>query len=245
MQTFYTKEVLREGWEVFKRNRKVLVLATLVYLIVTNASKNFGDLIPVTSFGLRGIVGVVLTVLSIIVQIGWFKLLLKELDKGGGKVGELFKHRVLFFRYFAAMFVYSAIVLIPILIGAGAVALLLIPHLGGNIYAMIPSAAAALAGLLIGIYLAIKYSFVVTLAIDKEQMGLKETFALSSKMTSGVKLKLVSLGIVLALVNLLGLICLVVGLLVTVPTTMLAYLIVYRKLLPPQSVPETAPILNS
>jgi uncharacterized membrane protein len=53
----------------------------------------------------------------------------------------------------------------------------------------------------------------------------------SSQITQSVKRKLLGFGIVLAIINWIGVICLLVGLLVTVPLTLLAYSWVYRKLL--------------
>ena len=53
----------------------------------------------------------------------------------------------------------------------------------------------------------------------------------SGDLTKTVRWKLLGFGILLMLINYLGLIVLIVGLFATIPTTMLAHAWVYRKLL--------------
>ncbi len=80
-----------------------------------------------------------------------------------------------------------------------------------------------------GIYWALKYQFVGYLIVDK---GMKPMEALkkSGEMTNGLKWNLLGFYLVILGVNLLGLLALGIGLLVTVPTTTLAYAYVYRKI---------------
>ena len=63
---------------------------------------------------------------------------------------------------------------------------------------------------------------------------------MSSAITRGAKWSLLLLGIFLAAVNLLGVLALFVGLLWTIPTTLVASTYVYRKLLV-QTMPAPAP----
>lgn len=58
-----------------------------------------------------------------------------------------------------------------------------------------------------------------------------EAMRLSGKVTKGAMLPLVYFALVAALVNLAGLLCLVVGLLITMPATSLAHFCIYRDLL--------------
>jgi uncharacterized membrane protein len=57
-----------------------------------------------------------------------------------------------------------------------------------------------------------------------------EALKKSAAITKGSKVNLFLFGLLMALVNLAGLLCLVVGLVVTVPTTLVAMAYVFRKL---------------
>lgn len=81
-----------------------------------------------------------------------------------------------------------------------------------------------------GIYLALRYQFAPILVIDK---GMKPLEALkkSAQMTEGLKWKLLLFHLACIGINILGMIALLIGLLLTTPTTMLASTHVYKKLL--------------
>lgn len=81
-----------------------------------------------------------------------------------------------------------------------------------------------------GVYFALKYFFAPYLVADRN-LTVSEAMKLSSKMTKRIKLKLLGLGILAMLINLVGLLALGVGLLVTIPTTYLALAYVYDALL--------------
>lgn len=81
-----------------------------------------------------------------------------------------------------------------------------------------------------GIVWAIKFQFFDYLIIDKG-LGPIDALEKSSEITRGVKLDLLTFGILIWIINLLGLLCLVVGLFVTIPITVVAKAFVYRKLL--------------
>ncbi len=81
-----------------------------------------------------------------------------------------------------------------------------------------------------GVIFAIKFQFSEYLIVDKK-MDAIESLQASWEMTKGVKWNLFLFGLLLGLINLLGLLCLIVGLIITVPLSMLATAYVYRKLL--------------
>jgi uncharacterized membrane protein len=80
-----------------------------------------------------------------------------------------------------------------------------------------------------GIIWALKYMFVPYLIMDR---GLKPMEAIreSGRMTDGHKWHLFKFSLVLIGVNVLGLLCLLIGLLVSIPVSALAAVFVYRKL---------------
>ncbi|MBX4192577.1 DUF975 family protein [Candidatus Parcubacteria bacterium] len=80
-----------------------------------------------------------------------------------------------------------------------------------------------------GIYLALRFSMVRFAAIDGK--GIFDALKESGKLTHGVKWKLLGFFIVVVALNILGFLALFVGVLVTVPVTMIASAYVYQKLL--------------
>jgi uncharacterized membrane protein len=81
-----------------------------------------------------------------------------------------------------------------------------------------------------GIIFSIRLQYVTYLIVDKDMTAVDAVYK-SWAMTKGNSWNLFFFGILLCLVNLLGFLCLLVGLFITVPLTMLATTHVYRKLL--------------
>ncbi len=81
-----------------------------------------------------------------------------------------------------------------------------------------------------GIIWSYKYMFMTYFVIDKNMKPM-DAFRASANITNGQKMNLFLFGMLLALINLAGLLCLGVGLFFTIPTTYIATTYVYRKLL--------------
>ena len=79
-----------------------------------------------------------------------------------------------------------------------------------------------------GIYFALRFSMVRFAVI--EGAGITGSLRKSSDLTDGIKWKLLAFLLVICLVNILGMLLFFVGLLVTIPVTMIAYASVYQKL---------------
>jgi uncharacterized membrane protein len=81
-----------------------------------------------------------------------------------------------------------------------------------------------------GIIFSLKFQFSDYLIVDKK-FDAVDSLKGSWEMTKGIKANLLIFRILLALINVVGLLCVVVGLFITVPLSMLASAYVYRKLL--------------
>ena len=81
-----------------------------------------------------------------------------------------------------------------------------------------------------GIIWGIQFCFYDYFIIDKG-LGPIEALKRSSAITRGVKWDLFVFSLILLGINLLGALCLLIGLFATIPTTMVAIAFVYRKLL--------------
>lgn len=90
--------------------------------------------------------------------------------------------------------------------------------LGGFILLIVP-----------GIIFAVRLTFAIYIAIDKDTKPM-ESLRESKRITKGNRWKLYWFLIVCVLINILGLLCLVVGVLFTAPLTAIATVIVYKKL---------------
>lgn len=226
MKTFSIKEAIRVGWELFKKDKANLIIIAFAFSVFSNVS-NLDRILPEMPLALSIVGGSVLFILAFIIQIGWFKTLFKVLDGGKAEFGELFEHGRLFFKYLGAFLMFGLRVGIPATIGA----LVCIFLLGVN---WLLFGVAIIATVVITGYLALKYSFALLLIIDREEVGISQSFKVSSQMTEGIKLKLLGLNIVSGLLTILGLVALIIGYLVALPVTTLASLSVYRKFLPPE-----------
>lgn len=80
-----------------------------------------------------------------------------------------------------------------------------------------------------GIIFSIKLQYSEYLIVDKK-LDAVSSIKTSWEMTKGVKWNLFLFGILLGLINVLGILALLVGLLITVPLTFIANAYVYRKL---------------
>lgn len=137
---------------------------------------------------------------SILISMGLIRIALKIVDGRPVEVADLFQRADLALPYFIA----SVLVGIAVAIGF---ALLIIP----------------------GIYLAITFGFFGYNIVDKEH-GIVQSIEQSAAITRGRKGELFAYGVGLIFFNLLGLLALGVGVLVTIPVSLLATAYVYRKL---------------
>lgn len=146
------------------------------------------------------LLAIALWAVGIIIQIGLVKIAISFARDQEPAVSELFSNGSLFFKFILASICYGLAVL-------GGIILLIVP------------------GIIFMIALGM-YSYLV---VDKK-MGPLQSLRVSCALTKGVRWQLFCFGLLLILVNIGGLLCLVVGLLFTVPATVLAYAYVYDRL---------------
>lgn len=140
-------------------------------------------------------------VIELLISIGWIHILMQVLDGKDVDVSDLFVRKDRFFFYLISAFLFGLLVFV------------------GFILVIIP-----------GIYWALRYAFVPYLVIDRNA-GIKEAFHLSSTLTKGSKGTMAWYGAGFLLLNIVGLLALGFGLLVTLPITWIANGMIYRHLL--------------
>jgi len=202
MQTFSIKEAIKHGWTLFKANKKILILSTLAFIILSNLNSQGKDGWGRYHSEFSPIVWLVLFAVGILVQIGWMKIMLHIEEGKKAHLKELFTHVEIFWKYLGVYVIYMVAMTV------------------GFILLVIP-----------GIYVALTYGFAPILMLDKKDLKISESFKQSALMTKDIKWKLLGFFVVIILLNILGVIALGVGLLVSVPVTSLAFVHIYRGLL--------------
>lgn len=220
--------MISSGYATFKKNWKFIILAGLATLVIE-------ILLQLIQSNGRGHVIVELLgaaiaiILSILIGLGWIKVFL-SLNRTGSATWKTFEtDRPTWLRaikvwvwYILRFAYYCIITVIPFLVVA------LIGYLTHvHVLVIIGGVLAYVAFLVSAIYLALRYQFMYYVALDNPELRSKAIFKKAGDLTKGNLLQLLGFSIVLGFFNLLGLICLVVGLAVTIPVSKLAKTKVY------------------
>jgi len=198
---FLIGEAIKYGWNIMKANLWFFVGVLIVAWLVTGIPQAIANRLQDNYFGLAALFNIIHWIAQTIITIGMIKIALKFLADEKPEFVELFRFQGNFWRYVGSSILYGLIVI------------------GGIILFIVP-----------GIYWAIKFQFFGYCIVD-QKLGPVEALKKSSKITYQVKWKLLGFGLVMVGINILGFLCLFVGLFATIPTTMIAFAYVYRKLL--------------
>lgn len=218
---FLKKEALSFGWNAFKSRVGFWIGAMVIYsavYIIGNFVSNTEGESAGTALAVF-IASVIIWLLQMWVSLGMTQISLNFTDQKPVTVGMLFTAaRGIFFKYLGGMILYFLIVL------------------GGFILLIVP-----------GIIWGIKFQFFQYFIVD-EKLGPIAALKKSAAITAGVKGDLLVFGLLVGLVNLLGVLVLIVGLFATMPTTFVAMAYVYRKLAMARAVPaptaQVSPAVN-
>lgn len=201
--TFSKSAAIKFGFNTTKKNLKFFIPLALIIIIIDFLPSYLINQIEGGNRSLIFLINFLGAVLTTIVSIGFLKISLKFIDNQQANLTDLFSSwnsYLLVIKYWVGSVVFGLIVLLGIL-------LLVVP----------------------GIIWAIKLQYYSFLIVEKK-MGPIEALRESWQVTRGVKWNLFLFGILLGLINVLGFLALIVGLLVSIPTTMLAQAYVFRKL---------------
>lgn len=210
METKFTSgEAISFGWEKMKKHFWFFVGLLILVFLIQAIPSGISNHFKDEIALLVALIGILAWVLQLIVKMGMIRISLDIVDKDKAEIKTLFSQTNIFFRFLFGSILYGLIVSVGFF-------LLIVP----------------------GIIWAIKYQFFAYLIIDKN-LGPIEAIRKSGEITMGSKGKLFWFGLLLGLINIAGAICLLVGLFATVPTTMMAYVYVYRKLLGESTVAQS------
>lgn len=205
-------EALKNGWDkAFSRFGLILgtlIVAQIVVGVPSVASNIFQSIGTSANNSALAIIFIIISLAFIVLQywlqiltgIGLLRIQLNTIDSKPAEFGQLFKAEGVFWIYLGGAILYGLIVL-------GGLLLLIVP----------------------GIYWAIKYQFVLQLIVDKK-LGPVDALKASGKITNTHKWWLLGFAIILGLINLATIFTLFLGLVITIPVTVMAHMYVYRKL---------------
>lgn len=203
MKAFEIGEAISFGWKTFKSNATLLIGIMLVSGVigyVPNAVEKLQKNNQIEMGFFAFVLSVVFFLLSQLIELGSLFINLRLVDGKKASFNDLFSQSGVLIKGILAAILYGLIVLV------------------GFICLIIP-----------GIWLAIRLQYCKYLVVD-QKMGPVEALKGSWKMTKGNVWNLIGFGFALLLLNLLGLMALVVGIIVTAPISMIAAAFVYRKL---------------
>jgi hypothetical protein len=213
-------EMIKGGFAIFKKHWKFIILAGIATAVINAILQLLQDGITRGGNGLViFIVSLFAVLVGIIIALGWAKVFFKTKPVVWSQTIRALLWYVLYFILYAIPAVLPGIALFGIAKAAGLA--ILVPI--GAILIVVGIAAVAL-------YFGIKYQFIKFVVLDHPELSPKEIFKKAGNITQGSFWKLVGFGVTLFFVNVLGLICLFVGLIVTIPTTKIAQAKVYEHL---------------
>jgi hypothetical protein len=219
--SFSIRGAIVDGWRVLRAHSSLVfrVMLTLFALEVAYAivTRVLGGTL------LGALAEVALVVLSIYIGAGFLVIALKLARGQDAHYRDLLPPSALVLNYFLASLLSGVIVLVPLVV----LVLLLLGGRLGTWFGFALFMGGALCALL-SAYFMLRYLFVKLAAVDGA--GITGSLRASAAMTAGRKWHLVLLVLALVALNLVGLLCLVVGLVVTVPLSVLALARVYIKL---------------
>jgi len=200
-KTFEVGDAIRFGWEKTKANLNLVVVLTLVAALATGLPSAIARGLQDSAPALAGLFNLAGTVISLIIGVGATRISLRLHDGGTAAVRDLFAvEGPLLWRYVLASLLYVLIVAV------------------GTVLLVIP-----------GIIFAVRYIFYGYAVVDRGALPM-ESMAQSAAATKGVWWNVSLFGLVLILLNILGAMLLVVGLLITTPISAIAAAWVYRRL---------------
>lgn len=203
MNTFSAQAMIGYGWDAFKKRKQFFVGVAALWFLIQFAVSMVADQFPQApeDGAALWLLGMLISgAISAVVNMGLIAFSLKAHDAPEDAMAALLWHPHPFWKYVGASIMQSIIVLVGLV-------LLIVP----------------------GVIAALALSFTTFLVIDRELAPL-DALRESARITKGHRLELLFLFIGLLLINVLGVLALLVGLLVSVPVSYLAAAHAYRTL---------------
>jgi uncharacterized membrane protein len=201
-RNFSIEHAIGVGWNTFKANWALLIGLAVAVLIIGNLPQGLGNVAQRGSQPgvFQFLMGLLSVALQAVLTLGVTYIALRLVSGQSAEFGDLFARVSLALNYLITSFLFGIIVAVGLL-------LLIVP----------------------GIICAAKLSFFPYFVVD-DGAGPIDALQRSWSLTNGITLKVLLFGLVLLLINFVGLLALGIGVLVTYPVSYLAHAHVYRQL---------------
>ncbi len=190
--------LVKQAWEIVKKNIKLVAMLVGAFIVFNIVQSAFSNYFRETALSI--VISLAFSALSIFLEIGFLKIILKLVDGIKAEFSELWAYPQYFVNLFVSSIIFGLIVVVGLI-------LLVVP----------------------GIYLALRLQFYSFYVVDKNA-GFSDALKMSWEKTRGKVLDLFLFGLLLIALNILGALALLVGLLVTIPVSFVAVALLYRKL---------------
>lgn len=199
-KSFSINESLNFGWEAMKNNIGFFIALLIIAFLIENIPGVIAGFVKTDFPFISALLYLAGWLLGFIVQMGLIKVSLKACDGIKGQLDDLLSSFNLLITFIASSILYGLIIV------------------GGTILFIVP-----------GIIWGVKFSLFPYFIVD-EGLGPVEALQASSRATSGAKFHLFLFGLLLGLINFAGALLLMIGLFITIPTSLIAYAYAYRTL---------------
>lgn len=232
---FSIKEAIVFGWHKLKANSALVFGVVLTLFALEIFSSIIEKSLENTPAG--AVLSIIFSAAGIVLGAGMTYIFLRLARSEAARYRDIVPAIRIIWKYFATSVITTVIALLPLAAGVLVSLAFLVPtgsiHFSESMPPLESNGWVALAALLMlasfvaAIYLGLRYSMAQLYAIDGADII--ESLRASAKLTRGIKWRLVLFGLAVLALNLLGLLALVVGLLVSVPVSMFAFTHVYLK----------------
>lgn len=204
--------MLKHGWRQMQSHLGVLIGAMFLALIISLIPLVIGGMIQ--NGDAAAIVSIVMFLLYVVLiiyfSIGLIRMTIAASDEQPVTISMLFSGHDVLLPYFGVSVLYGLIVVVGYF-------LLIFP----------------------GIIWGLKYMFAPILVID-QKLGPMEALRKSAEMTHGFKWDMLGFASVMQVVNVIGMLALYIGLVVSVPTTLISFARLYRHMVGAAGKPAAA-----
>ncbi len=241
MKSFSTSAALKAGWQVFEKNRWFVIRLSLIgfgFSIVSNYISQTSNEVSGLVISVLVFTSIALSIISTLLHIGFFKFGLKLLDGERPKMKELLSNTNLFWKFLGGAILYGITVGLVFLVSLAIIIFLSLVFQSKFILAIIVLAA------FLAVVMAMQYFFTLPFVID-QNLGPIEAMKKSADITKGIRIDLFAFTVMVIVLNILGAICLGIGLLISVPVSFFAYLYIYRSLTKGPPSPISRPIAST
>lgn len=204
----YVGKIVKSAWKTMKDHLSFFIRLLLVAWLIQLAPQIIAVFVIGEVMLLRVVLYLLSIFLSCLISMGLIKISLKFCDHEKGNFGDLFSCYPLFPKYLLGSILYGLIII------------------GGLILLIFPA-----------VIWGIKFGLFPYFIVEKGWSPI-EALRASAETTRGAKWDLLGFWFVTSVITFIGILCLVIGILATMPVTMVATALVYRNLL---SQTETLP----